>query len=139
MPIVKHFSQLCVAWSRRGRRDTLSPSAAVRQWCSASHMGGAVGSPRGGQGSHRMPGTMERLLKGDPSTTRVLYARYTNVRCVRSTMRMPRVSLKMSEVRSLHTSASWGSFVSSTVDIVMEICCALHNFRVRLTPWQPMV
>ncbi len=22
---------------------------------------------------------------------------------------------------------------------VMEICCALHNFRVRLIPWQPMV
>jgi hypothetical protein len=24
-------------------------------------------------------------------------------------------------------------------DQVMELCCALHNFRVRLTPWQPMV
>jgi hypothetical protein len=24
-------------------------------------------------------------------------------------------------------------------DLVMERCCALHNFRVRLTPWQPMV
>ena len=24
-------------------------------------------------------------------------------------------------------------------DVVMEICCALHNFRVRLTPWKPMV
>ena len=24
-------------------------------------------------------------------------------------------------------------------DVVMELCCALHNFRVRLTPWQPMV
>jgi hypothetical protein len=24
-------------------------------------------------------------------------------------------------------------------DVVMEICCALHNFRVRLTPWRPMV
>ncbi len=23
-------------------------------------------------------------------------------------------------------------------DLVMEICCALHNFRVRLTPWQAM-
>ena len=26
----------------------------------------------------------------------------------------------------------------SVRDVVMEICCALHNFRVRLTPWQPM-
>jgi hypothetical protein len=24
-------------------------------------------------------------------------------------------------------------------DRVMEICCALHNFRVRMTPWQPMI
>jgi hypothetical protein len=24
-------------------------------------------------------------------------------------------------------------------DRVMELCCAVHNFRVRLTPWQPMV
>jgi hypothetical protein len=24
-------------------------------------------------------------------------------------------------------------------DLVRELCCALHTFRVRLTPWQPMV
>jgi hypothetical protein len=24
-------------------------------------------------------------------------------------------------------------------DLVMELCCALHDFRVRLTPWQAMV
>ena len=24
-------------------------------------------------------------------------------------------------------------------DLVMEVCCALHNFRLRLAPWQPMV
>ena len=24
-------------------------------------------------------------------------------------------------------------------DLVMELCCALHNFRVRLGPWQQMV
>ena len=24
-------------------------------------------------------------------------------------------------------------------DMVAEICCALHNFRVRLTPWKPIV
>jgi hypothetical protein len=23
--------------------------------------------------------------------------------------------------------------------LVMELCCALHNFRVRLTPWQPII
>jgi hypothetical protein len=24
-------------------------------------------------------------------------------------------------------------------DLVMELCCALHNFRVRLHPWLPMI
>jgi hypothetical protein len=24
-------------------------------------------------------------------------------------------------------------------DLVLELCCALHNFRVRLNPWRPMV
>ena len=24
-------------------------------------------------------------------------------------------------------------------DLVMELCCALHNFRVRLSPWQPII
>lgn len=23
-------------------------------------------------------------------------------------------------------------------DLVMEICCSLHNFRIRLTPWKAM-
>src|SRR5919199_7014967 len=73
--------------------------------------------PRGWRGhcSQRMTGTVEILLKGDPSTTRVLYARYTSVRCARSTRRTTRVSLKMSEVFTLNTSAFLGSFVRSTV------------------------
>jgi hypothetical protein len=24
-------------------------------------------------------------------------------------------------------------------DLVMELCCGPHNFRVRLSPWQPLV
>jgi hypothetical protein len=24
-------------------------------------------------------------------------------------------------------------------DLVMELCCALHHFRVRLHPWLPMI
>jgi hypothetical protein len=24
-------------------------------------------------------------------------------------------------------------------DLMMELCCALHNFRVRLSPWLPMI
>jgi hypothetical protein len=28
---------------------------------------------------------------------------------------------------------------TGTRDLVMALCCALHNFRVCLTPWQPMI
>ena len=28
---------------------------------------------------------------------------------------------------------------AGTRDLRMAVCCAWHNFRVRLTPWQPMV
>jgi len=30
-------------------------------------------------------------------------------------------------------------FKDDARDMVAEICCALHNFRVRITPWKPMV
>lgn len=30
-------------------------------------------------------------------------------------------------------------FRDSVRDMVAEICCALHNFRIRITPWKPMV
>src|SRR5262245_19651124 len=30
-------------------------------------------------------------------------------------------------------------FKEGVRDMVAEICCALHNLRVRITPWQPMV
>ena len=38
--------------------------------------------------------------------------------------------------QALHHRRLWKDGVR---DVVMELCCALHNFRVRLTPWQPMV
>lgn len=30
-------------------------------------------------------------------------------------------------------------FKEDTRDMVAEICCGLHNFRLRITPWQPIV
>jgi hypothetical protein len=30
-------------------------------------------------------------------------------------------------------------FKEGVRDVVAEICCGLHNFRVRLSPWTPMV
>ena len=32
--------------------------------------------------------------------------------------------------RTVTVPRAWGAR-----DVVLEICCALHNFRVRLTPW----
>ena len=29
-------------------------------------------------------------------------------------------------------------FKENARDLVMEICCALHNFRVKLIPWEQM-
>ena len=52
---------------------------------------------------------------GGSSTTRVLYARYTSGRCVRSTMGTTCVSLQMSDVRWLNTSAFFGSSAKLTV------------------------
>jgi hypothetical protein len=59
--------------------------------------------------------------------------------------------------QALHSRRLWIEHVNSSVkrcrivkdrirlwkagvrDLVMEICCVLHNFWVRLTPWQPIV
>ena len=62
-----------------------------------------------------MTGTVERLLKGEPSITFGLYARYTNVRRARPTRRTARVCFKRTEVRSSNTSSSLGSCARSTV------------------------
>ena len=50
-------------------------------------------------------------------------------------------------IEHVHSSVKRCRIVKDTIrlwkegvrDLVMEICCALHNFRVRLTPWQPMI
>jgi hypothetical protein len=38
----------------------------------------------------------------------------------------------------LHHEAGY-NHVRGICDLVMEICWALHDFRVRLAPWQPMI
>lgn len=30
-------------------------------------------------------------------------------------------------------------FKEDVRDMLIEVCCGLHNFRVRLNPWQPMI
>jgi hypothetical protein len=50
-------------------------------------------------------------------------------------------------IEHVHRSMKRGRIVKDRIrlwkegvrDVVMAICCALHNVRVRLIPWQPMV
>jgi hypothetical protein len=89
------------------------------------------------QRSHGMTGTVDRLLKEEPSTTFVLYARETSVRRARSTIRTTRICLKSIEVRSPNTSASLGNLARSTV---MGPTCrqAIENReRSSATPTRP--
>ena len=39
----------------------------------------------------------------------------------------------------MELSAEFEHTTEGVRDLVMELCCALHNFRVRLTPWQSMI
>jgi hypothetical protein len=52
-------------------------------------------------------------------------------------VRIAHVNSRIKRCRMVHdTCRLWKAGVR---DLIMEVCCALHNFRVRLTPWQPMV
>jgi hypothetical protein len=60
-----------------------------------------------------------------------------NRRIARRRVRIEHVNSSVKRCRIVHDiNRLWKPGVG---DRVMEVCCALHNFRVRLTPWQPMV
>jgi len=83
------------------------------------------------QGAIRMPTTPSRgqELTREPArahqalTPRRLRSDHVHSRVQRCRLGTDRIRLWKKGVRAL----------------VMEIWCALHHFRVRLTPWQPMV
>jgi DDE superfamily endonuclease len=61
----------------------------------------------------------------------------TNRRIARRRVRIEHGNSSVKRCRIVHdTCRLWKAGVR---DLVLEGCCALHNFRVRLTPWQPMV
>jgi hypothetical protein len=67
--------------------------------------------------------TLEQDLANQALPQRRLRIEHANSRVKRCRIVKDRIRLWKEGVRAL----------------VMECCCALHNFRVRLTPWQPMV
>lgn len=67
--------------------------------------------------------------------TRVQKAAYRRI--ARRRARIDHVNSRVKRGRFLHdTKRLWKACVR---DLVMEVCGVLHNVRMRLTPWQPMV
>jgi DDE superfamily endonuclease len=60
-----------------------------------------------------------------------------NRRIARRRVRIEHVNSSVKRCRIVHDICRLRK--TGVRDLVMEVCCALHNFRVRLTPWQPMV
>jgi hypothetical protein len=60
-----------------------------------------------------------------------------NRRIARRRVRIEHVNSSVKRCRIVHDTSRLRK--AGIHDLVKEICCALHNFRVRLIPWQPMV
>jgi hypothetical protein len=61
----------------------------------------------------------------------------TNRRIARRRVRIEHVNSRVKRCRIVHDTNRLRK--AGVRDRVMDVCCALHNFRVRLTPWQPLV
>jgi DDE superfamily endonuclease len=60
-----------------------------------------------------------------------------NRRIARRRVRIEHVNRRIKRCRIVHDTCRLRK--PGVRDLLMDICCAWHNFRVRLTPWQPMV
>jgi hypothetical protein len=60
-----------------------------------------------------------------------------NRRVARRRVRIEHVNSSVKRCRIVHDTSRLRK--AGVRDLVMEVCCGLHNFRVRLTPWQPMI
>jgi hypothetical protein len=69
-----------------------------------------------------------KLTRAQKAANRRLARRRVRIEHVNSRVKRCRIVQDTSRLRK-----------AGVHDLVMEVCCALHNFRLRLTPWQPMV
>jgi hypothetical protein len=60
-----------------------------------------------------------------------------NRRIARRRVRIEHVNSRVTRCRIVHDTCRLRQ--AGVRDLLMEVCCALPNFRVRLTLWQPMV
>jgi hypothetical protein len=61
----------------------------------------------------------------------------TNRRLARRLVRIEHVNSSVKRCRIVHDTCRPRK--AGVRDLLMDVCCALHNYRVRLTPWQLMV
>jgi hypothetical protein len=59
-----------------------------------------------------------------------------NPRIARRRVRIEHVNSSVKRCRIVHDTSRLRKV--GVGDLVMEVCCGLQNFRVRLIPWQPM-
>ena len=60
-----------------------------------------------------------------------------NRRMARRRVRIEHVNSRITRCRIVHDTSRLRK--AGVRDRVMDVCCALHHFRVRLWPWQPMI
>ena len=60
-----------------------------------------------------------------------------NRRIARRRVRIEHVNSRVKRCRMVHDTYRLRKAVVR--DLIMEVCYGLHNFRIHLTPWQPMV
>jgi DDE superfamily endonuclease len=60
-----------------------------------------------------------------------------NRRLSRRRVRIEHVNSSVKRCRIVHDTCRLRK--AGVRDLIMEVCCGLHNFRVRLSPWQPMI
>jgi hypothetical protein len=69
-----------------------------------------------------------KLTRAQKAATRRIARRRVRIEHVNSSVKRCRIVHAICRLRKV-----------GVRDLIMEVCCALHNFRIRLTPWQPMV
>ena len=83
------------------------------------------------------PGDILMPTKKPRGQERTLEQQLTNQALDQRRLRMEHVNSRVKRCRIIKDRLRlWKKGIR---DLVMELCCALQNFRVRLTPWQPMI
>jgi hypothetical protein len=80
---------------------------------------------------------MSRPTKTPRGRARTRAQNAANRRIARRRVRIEHVNSRVTRCRIVHDTNRLRK--AGGREPVMDICCALHNVRVRLIPWQPMV